>query len=464
MSSSAPAANGGRLNGWKEIAAHLGKGTRTAQRWEKEYGLPVHRVGREGGEIVFAFRDEIDRWSRQATDEGLREVDGAAATEATSAAPGAVSPLPAGTRTRLASLWIILAGAGGLALLFALSLGLARPDAGRAPLAGPPAGWRLANGVLTVLDAGGRQVFSHDFGVATLSPASSADVPHPRHPIARIVDVDGDGRSEVLVRLSGARREDRAFYCFDADGRVRFVDRPRGSVRFGDTEYAEPWLAHRHFVTGAVGSRSLFVAFTHNLWFPTRLRRLDGRGGLSSEYWSNGFVEFVDEAVWRGRPVVLVGGAGNDVRGASLSIFDRDTVRGHAPSSTASHACRGCPEGGPVERLTFPSPCLLRRGGGLASVLEAWVEAGDRLTVMVQAGPAGLWKGGGEIAVFYTFGPDLSLVHAELSPEFQAVHSDLEKQGALGHRFGATDEADMFPVLRFGANGFRALPAVRVTR
>ncbi len=52
----------GRLNGWKEIALHLGKGARTVQRWEKLYGLPVHRLGREGGEIVFAFRDEIDRW------------------------------------------------------------------------------------------------------------------------------------------------------------------------------------------------------------------------------------------------------------------------------------------------------------------------------------------------------------------------------------------------------------------
>jgi hypothetical protein len=51
-----------RLNGWKEIALHLGKGTRTVQRWEKLYGLPVHRIGREGGEIVFAFSDEIDRW------------------------------------------------------------------------------------------------------------------------------------------------------------------------------------------------------------------------------------------------------------------------------------------------------------------------------------------------------------------------------------------------------------------
>ena len=41
-----------RLNGWKEIANRLGKGVRTAQRWEKAYGLPVRRIGRDGGEIA----------------------------------------------------------------------------------------------------------------------------------------------------------------------------------------------------------------------------------------------------------------------------------------------------------------------------------------------------------------------------------------------------------------------------
>ena len=29
------------LNGWKEIANYLGKGVRTVQRYEREFGLPV---------------------------------------------------------------------------------------------------------------------------------------------------------------------------------------------------------------------------------------------------------------------------------------------------------------------------------------------------------------------------------------------------------------------------------------
>ena len=37
----------GRLDSWKEIAAYLGRGIRTVQRWEREEGLPVHRIAHE---------------------------------------------------------------------------------------------------------------------------------------------------------------------------------------------------------------------------------------------------------------------------------------------------------------------------------------------------------------------------------------------------------------------------------
>jgi hypothetical protein len=54
-----------RLDGWKAVAAHLRKSVRTAQRWERELGLPVHRMQTETGEIVYAFSSEIDGWVRE---------------------------------------------------------------------------------------------------------------------------------------------------------------------------------------------------------------------------------------------------------------------------------------------------------------------------------------------------------------------------------------------------------------
>lgn len=60
-----------RLNSWKEIGAYLGRDARTAQRWEKEERLPVHRHSHKSRASVYAFPGEIDAWraSRKLTPE-----------------------------------------------------------------------------------------------------------------------------------------------------------------------------------------------------------------------------------------------------------------------------------------------------------------------------------------------------------------------------------------------------------
>jgi len=51
-----------RLDSWKEIASYLGRGVRTVQRWEREEGLPVHRLTHEKGGNVYARRAELAAW------------------------------------------------------------------------------------------------------------------------------------------------------------------------------------------------------------------------------------------------------------------------------------------------------------------------------------------------------------------------------------------------------------------
>lgn len=50
------------LSSWKEIAQCLGKGVRTVQRWELEFGLPVRRPKQGPHKAVLAIREEIDAW------------------------------------------------------------------------------------------------------------------------------------------------------------------------------------------------------------------------------------------------------------------------------------------------------------------------------------------------------------------------------------------------------------------
>ena len=53
---------GMRLRSWSEVARFISCGVRTAQRYERELGLPVHRE-RIGGE-VWADADELLNWVR----------------------------------------------------------------------------------------------------------------------------------------------------------------------------------------------------------------------------------------------------------------------------------------------------------------------------------------------------------------------------------------------------------------
>jgi hypothetical protein len=467
MGTSATSGNGERLNGWKEIAAHLGKGPRTAQRWEKEYGLPVHRVGREGGEIVFAFREEVDRWSREYAP--LRPDSAAAPREAEgtggAAAGGAPPAAPFGWR-RAAIVVALLAAAAATtgAVLRWRTRAADAASARRTAVQGQPTTWRLAGDSLTVFDESDAILFVHRFGfrlmgVPVSSASSSALVGRGN---VVIDDADGDGQNEILVTPNAEERANRKLFCFDADGRIRFVHQPTGTRLFGEDEYADPWLAHRVFVTrGPDGAPRLWAAFTHNLLFPCVLQELDPRqGSVRQEYWSDGYIEFVREEAWAGRRVLLVGGANNDFRAAALAVFRPGSVTGSTPARRPAYACRNCAPGGPEAVFLFPTLCISRRTGQ-AGVYDVWGEKGENLRVTVSQGSA---TAGGQTASYYTLGPDGTLLGAEISREFQADHALLERQGILDHRFGAQDERDLLPVLKWDGTGFRPLPGVAVTR
>jgi Tfp pilus assembly protein PilF len=55
-----------RLDSWKEIGAYFGRDERTVKRWERERGLPVHRVPGSGRGRVYAYAEELTEWLQRA--------------------------------------------------------------------------------------------------------------------------------------------------------------------------------------------------------------------------------------------------------------------------------------------------------------------------------------------------------------------------------------------------------------
>lgn len=50
------------LTSWKGIAQYMGKGVRTVQRWEQDFGLPVRRPFGSDKKAVLARRCDLDAW------------------------------------------------------------------------------------------------------------------------------------------------------------------------------------------------------------------------------------------------------------------------------------------------------------------------------------------------------------------------------------------------------------------
>ena len=61
------AQRGERLDSWKQIATYLRRGARTLQRWERDEGLPVHRLQHGTLGSVYAYTAELDRWWAERT-------------------------------------------------------------------------------------------------------------------------------------------------------------------------------------------------------------------------------------------------------------------------------------------------------------------------------------------------------------------------------------------------------------
>ena len=55
---------GNVLNPGRRLPAYLNRSVRTLHRWEKEEGLPVHRQLHKELGSVFAYKSELDAWSR----------------------------------------------------------------------------------------------------------------------------------------------------------------------------------------------------------------------------------------------------------------------------------------------------------------------------------------------------------------------------------------------------------------
>jgi eukaryotic-like serine/threonine-protein kinase len=122
--SQSPSGKGRYLDSWKEIAAYLNRNVRTCWLWERELGLPVHRLDGSPKARVFAYTAELDAW-RDA--KGHLPANGETPSAA-SASPSGPAPSPNVIVRRSTRSWLAVALVAGPVLAVVATALIARRD------------------------------------------------------------------------------------------------------------------------------------------------------------------------------------------------------------------------------------------------------------------------------------------------------------------------------------------------
>jgi hypothetical protein len=411
---------GDTLNGWKEIAAYIGKSVRSVQRWERELALPVHRIPTaEGGQIVYARRAEIDAWRASLDAPSAADIDPAPSSERDAA--GAPGPR-ALARNRVAA-WAAFVA---VTIIVAAVIGFrAAPR-----FVGHPARFEFDGKDLVAITEGGWIVWRHSFDRLVQFPSTSS---------RRIMTRQVERSEEAIVPVrfaagSNQMMETDAVYAFRDDGSVIWKVQP--TVRLADDTqtFTGPWHVYDVVASPAAGPKRVWIAYSHNTWWPAFVVEVAPDGRQRIVYVQAGRIYSIGLFATPTQTFLAVGGTVNEYRGASLALLGVDDP----PSQSVRTAqtgltCAECPvTATPRAFFVLPRSELSRtiaRPSGWISHID---QIGGNLVFSTDEGFLE-----GAIGVIT---PTLSVTRYDWSDRYWEMHRTLEEQGRISHMAGDCPE------------------------
>jgi len=390
------------LRGWEDIAGYLGVKPRAAQNYEKDRGLPVHRVPGSRGR-VFAYTDELDAWRNERTwnngvplgsqTTGKTESEARFLSDAPLLQEGRATPLSPRSRAR----FVIVAA---VFLLAVAVVGFAVYMRGQPKSVGPTH-YTLEGSLLTVFDQNNQELWKYSLpGV----PSPRGKIGHPEvYPRELFVDLDGDGKNEFLYVFydyqPNANKMRHILYCFRSTGKVmwtlktgRVITTALGQ-RFGGEFFINALNALRR--PRPDGGR-IVVGSIHNYGWPYQVVLLTAAGKMVSEYWHPGWM-------WRmqladldgdGNEEVLLGGVNNSYLDhntdglpyeATLVVLDSRHMNGQGPAIDNSWAFKGLPRADETAVLLFRRLERLEDRNEFFRVMYLSVDDNRRVTLRLGA-------------------------------------------------------------------------------
>lgn len=395
-----PGGRGRELQTWKEIGEYLSVTPRTAQAWEQERGLPVHRLPGGRGRVI-AYTGEIDEWKRTV-------------------------PVPNGSAPSGGERWGRIGVGVGLAIGVVAALTWAyfsRPA---------PGGFRVDGSTLVALDKGGKDLWRYPI------PNQYHYLQHraSQEPQILLTDLDGDGRSEVLVNVEAnepSPDRNALLICLSPSGSELWRFSPGRHVRSPLDEFPLPYRIPDFAVirTSPEAKTRIIVSSHHLILYANQVALLDAMTGrIEREYWHSGALQrlVVHDADADGLPEIYLGGIHNASKQAVLVVLDPKTMDGASVEGNPDYQLAGFAPGKEIARVYFPVSCHTRKLGQYNAAVSLKPESGGIEVLVVDPIPNQDY-----VNHHYLLNEDMSLRKFIEGDNYLGIHNSLHLSGFLDH-------------------------------
>lgn len=418
------------LAGWKVIANYLQVSVRTAQNFEKEYGLPVRRkFGIKAP--VYAFVSEVDEWV---------EVHRTASDSSLSARPEHLSTgdldqpskLPAPRKSRIVAATVL-----AIALLaIGLTYVALRPN-------GPPTGLFVQDKHLVAKNASGREIWRFEF------PSRVEALFYQDRFMERrtwIGELGNAGKTSVLALFHPAdfQQKTHRLYCLSESGRLLWNFVPGRTVidERGFT-MAPPYYVRQICVLKGRKQEDtrIAVASVNYAGQAGQIAFLDALGRVRGEYWHPGHLAYMTQCDidGDGRNELLLGGANNAEHAATLVALDPLQISGLStphPVLDPSFRISNMPEAHEKAVVLFARGCV-GKSDPYTRARELWVTPSRIVVAIVDS-----FTESSTANITYEFDHRLNLQGIIPMPEYALKHREMEQAHQLNHPYDQKREME----------------------
>ncbi|MBI5084274.1 MAG: hypothetical protein HZB13_06725 [Acidobacteria bacterium] len=310
--------------------------------------------------------------------------------------------------------------------------------------AGDPVSYRLDGPLLITLDVRGREVWRHPFASEPVQQWNAGPYPRPA-----FLDVDGDGRNELLFPFKYSQLAERSdiLYCFAPRGGIRWQFCTTRAITTGKKTFTPVFGVNYFALVPASGKKQprVLVGSNQQPEYPMQVALLDSSGKLLREHWHSGHIShpLVTDFDGDGRPEIYLSGIANGYKTAVLVALDPENFGGASVENDPQYQIQGMQPPRELARVLFPRSSL-----NLA--LETYNEgttlalSGRLLTVVVRES-----MGSTPAAeIYYEFEPVLKLARVGVGDSNYSQYKRLYQQGALKSELTQA-EIDSYRNIRF---------------